>query len=777
MHETGLERPGQPEEEPARRAVGFAAPALQLAVIAEVGARIAGAGTVEGVLETACKEARWLLTVHRCTLGLLEAGGDSYTLFELDPGSGSARRLPARSVREGLAGRVMRAGEPLIVSDFAGEERPGPEDREALGDEIRSALILPLVIEGRLLGVLNLAATRPAAYANDSLAIGRLLALQVASAVRNALLVRDLDSVNVDLERRVRERTQELRAAEGKYRALVEQMPAVTYIESAATGAWTYVSPRIRDLLGLVGGEDTAELSAWAAALHPEDRERVLEARASARLRREGFALEYRLLAPDARLLWVRDEAVPVEGERHWQGVILDISERKRLEAQLARQAFLDRLTGLPNRALFMDRLEHALARSARRRGAVAVLYVDLDRFKSVNDSLGHDAGDALLLAAGQRLRGCLRPEDTAARIGGDEFTVLLESIARPADAIRVAERIGTALAEPFEASGHRIAVTASIGIALAGTSGEASAELLRAADIAMYRAKRTGKSRWEMFDPAMGQAALERVRLEADLRLAMERDELRVHYQPKVDLRTGRIAELEALVRWERPGEGLTMPAQFIGVAEETGLIVPLGRWVIRSACTRMRQLQELYPGARGYKVDINLSAGQFQDPKLVGDIASVLADTGLEPDRLEVEITESVLMDDAEATIHTLRELKGLGVGLAIDDFGTGYSSLSYLQRFPVDTLKIDRTFIRRLDSDEGTTAIVRAVVGLGKALGLKLVAEGVETEEQAAQLRALGCDLAQGYYISHPLPAEELAAVVARDAPLLPRGGHRA
>ncbi|WP_166397049.1 sensor domain-containing protein [Rubrobacter marinus] len=457
-----------------------------------------------------------------------------------------------------------------------------------------------------------------------------------------------------------------------------------------------------------------------------------------------------------------------------------DIAERKRSEEELRHQAFHDSLTGLPNRHLFLDRLQHALDRAARRRDLVAVLFLDLDNFKVVNDSLGHDAGDKLLTILAERLSACLRPEDTAARFGGDEFAVLLEDVKGTADAIEVARRIAAALRATAVVAEHEVFAEASIGITLGGAEGDSPEGLLRQADVAMYEAKRKGKANYEVFASHMDVHALERLKLEADLRRAIERGEFRVHYQPKLaldgferrpeaepPLLPPRIVGMEALVRWEHPEDGLIPPARFVPLAEETGLIVPMGRWVLEEACRRAVEWQALRPSEPPLTMSVNLSARQFEDPGLVEDVARILRETGLDPRHLTVEITESVSMKDARSAVGTLRELKSLGVCLAIDDFGTGYSSLAYLHRFPADFLKIDRSFVGGLGEGPEEKGLVPGVVGLAHTLGMKAIAEGVETAEQLARLREMGCDLAQGFYFSRPLPGEAIPALLSEYA----------
>jgi diguanylate cyclase (GGDEF)-like protein len=438
------------------------------------------------------------------------------------------------------------------------------------------------------------------------------------------------------------------------------------------------------------------------------------------------------------------------------------------MEAQAAHQSFHDPLTDLPNRALFLDRLNHALARARREEVGVAVLLLDLDRFKVVNDSLSHSVGDQLLQAVAGRLRECMRPGDTVARLGGDEFTVLLEHVDDVSDAAHVAERVIERLQTPFRLEEHEIFSNTSIGIVLSTSGEHDAAVLMRDVEVALYRAKARGKGRYEIFESSMNAQVLEQMRLEGDLRRALERGEFVLHYQPTIELSTGRIESLEALVRWVHPERGLVPPNEFIPVAEETGLIRPIGYWVLEEACRQARAWHLRYPVQTPRLISVNLSAQQLQQPEIVDDIVSILRRTGLDPSLLQLEITESVIMDDAPATIVTLRALKELGVHLAIDDFGTGYSSLSYLKRFPVDTLKVDKVFIDGLDTnDPDDTAIVQAVVTLARALGLEVTAEGIESPAQLAQLRKLGCQRGQGYYFARPLAENALVPLLAASA----------
>jgi diguanylate cyclase (GGDEF)-like protein/PAS domain S-box-containing protein len=463
------------------------------------------------------------------------------------------------------------------------------------------------------------------------------------------------------------------------------------------------------------------------------------------------------------------DDQRLAEGIAHHAAVALEraglTAELRRSQEQLKIQAFSDALTGLPNRPLFMDRLAHALALSRRRSGGVAVLFLDLDGFKLVNDSMGHAAGDELLIAIAERLSHSQRPEDTVSRFGGDEFAVLLENIASSAEALEVANRIIAEMCRPFRFRRREIVITSSIGIAFNGDSGaRARAEdLLREADIALYQAKASGKARAVVFDPSMSAQAIERLDLETSLRNAIDRGGLLVYYQPIVQLSTAKIVGAEALVRWQHPQRGLLEPDSFIPLAEETGLILPIGSWVLAQACEQARQWQSRRGDGAPLRISVNLSARQFEQPDLVEQVAAALKASGLRPECLELEITESTVIQNAEGTIAMIQALKDLGVRLAIDDFGTGYSSLSYLRRLSVDTLKIDRSFVVGLRRDHSTAAIIQAIISMAHALTIDVTAEGIETEDQLELVRILGCDFGQGYHLAKPMPGEQLSELM--------------
>ncbi len=473
---------------------------------------------------------------------------------------------------------------------------------------------------------------------------------------------------------------------------------------------------------------------------------------------------------PDGNWAWVSVTAEPhLNAEGRITEVLVtfdDVTARKTAEHELAVQTFRDRLTSLPNRALFMERLAQALLRTERRRASAGVLFLDLDRFKLVNDSLGHEAGDQLLVQVARRLKGALRPEDTVARHSGDEFVVLLEDLASVADALRVAERVALAMDTPFQVAGQEVFVSCSTGLAMAGGPEASPSELVRDAEVAMYRAKAKGERSIEVFDPSMNAQALARFQLEGELRHALERGEFLLHYQPVVSLTEGTIEGWEALVRWKHPDRGMVPPLDFISLAEETGLIVPLGKWVLEEALRQGEAWQARFPAHPPRLMNVNISARQFQQRDLVGTVTDALDLTRFQAHCLKLEITESVMMRDPQASLEAMKVFRGLDIHLVIDDFGTGYSSLSYLKRFPVDTLKVDKSFVDGLGKDAESTAIVGAVISLAKSLGMRVTAEGIETAEQLAQLRALGCDQGQGYFFSRPLPPDQAEALLAKN-----------
>lgn len=553
--------------------------------------------------------------------------------------------------------------------------------------------------------------------------------------------------------------------SEERYRLLAELSPEAILVQSDDRIA--YANPAAAKLFGastvatLIG----RSLADFVHADHRQNfraRERHLRESQQSDLKAEKFVT----LDGQIRDVEVVMASVTYDGKPATQILTRDITERRRAEEQLLHDAFHDSLTGLPNRALFIDHLKLATNHLRRRKNYLfAVLFIDLDRFKVINDSLGHIAGDKLLIATARRLESCLREGDTIARLGGDEFTILLDGIKDRGDAQRVAERVQELLAEPFDLAGRELFVTASVGIKYSGTDEEQPEDLLRDADTAMYCAKTFGKAQYQVFDAKMHTSALTNLQLESDLRRAIEREEFQVNYQPIVSLQSGRISGFEALVRWQHPERGVILPSEFVPFAEETGLILQIDRDVLRQACLQMRRWQETLPVTRRMKVSVNLSCKQFMQPMIVEQVLEILEETGLDPCSLKLEITESVMMERGDRAMAVLERLSQAGIELSLDDFGTGYSSLSYIHRFPVTTLKIDQSFIKRIGGEQNEE-IVRAVVALARNLGMEVVAEGIETVVQLDQLRALNCEKGQGYYFSNPVDVHSATKLIMKE-----------
>lgn len=557
-----------------------------------------------------------------------------------------------------------------------------------------------------------------------------------------------------------------LLASEQRFRALIRNASDVIAIVTLE-GEFRYLSSAVNRVWGFEA--ESLENTSVFGLLHPEEMSRMqTHLRLTQSNPHECVNLEIRLRPADGDWRMFEIVFTNLLFEPGIEGIVLtcrDISERKAFEEHLAYQAFHDSLTCLPNRALFIERLVHALARSVRQGTTVAVLFLDMDNFKVVNDSLGHEAGDRLLVSVANRLSACVRPGDTVARLGGDEFTVLLEDLSGADQIDGLAERICEAIHTPIFLSDREIVMSGSLGIASACGGNSTAAQLLREADTAMYQAKTSGKARSVIFSKHMNMQAMERLELEIDLRHALDNgEELRVFYQPIIALDSSALREVEALVRWQHPQRGLLLPGTFIPLAEETGLIHPLGRWVLGEACRQMHAWQKQFPDDPPLTVSVNVSAHQLQQPDLVEQVVSALKESELLPQYLKLEITESVIMQDTENIIPRLHELRNLGVRTAMDDFGTGYSSMAYLSSLPIDTLKIDRSFISKMSRSDEDVAIVRAIVTLAKTLDLRITSEGIETSEQHVQLSALGCDFGQGYFFDRPMSAESLGLLLA-------------
>ncbi|MBK8253477.1 MAG: EAL domain-containing protein [Polyangiaceae bacterium] len=547
----------------------------------------------------------------------------------------------------------------------------------------------------------------------------------------------------------------------------------------ANDGLWDYnlrtgdvfYSSRFREMMGLSGeNSESGTIDAWLARVHIDDRLRLERDLASVRSGESAQLMnEHRVMAADGTYLWVLARAASAaagDGPPYRiAGSVSDITVRKAYEDQLLRDAFHDALTGLPNRALFLDRVGRVLERAKRHKDShCAVLAVDADRFKVINESLGSHVGDRMLVALARVLSKQVGEGDTVARLGGDEFGILLEDVRSTADAIAAAERIFAALGEPLRESGHEVFAAVSIGIALASDHTDPEV-LLRNADTAMYRAKSRGRDRYELFDAAMINASKQTLHLYTELRHAINRRQFILHYQPIVSLDTGTITGLEALVRWRHPQRGMVPPGEFISIAEETGLIHALGAFVLEEACAHAKWLESRFPSLR-LDMSINLSPRQLARSELVGEVQRALHQTGLRGGALHLEITESTLMENIHSAKDRLRQLRGLGVGLLMDDFGTGYSSLSALHTFPIDTLKIDQSFVGRLEDEEKyAAAIVEAIVTVARRLGIRVIAEGIETARQLSAVREHGCHLAQGFFFSRPAPLDEVTALLER------------
>ncbi len=665
---------------------------------------------------------------------------------------------PDRAEGGGFSGAALREGRHYVVNDLFSEPRAAPWVAEARAAGVRSMATFPLMRDGRSVGLLNVYGDEVGFFADDLVALLEEMAQNISFALANMQREAEREAVQ-----------HALRESEQKFRLLASNLPEVFWTAQPRCKQPNYVSPAYQTIFGRSVQSLLQNPAAWMDAVHPADREAVATALRAARNGRLDH--ELRIVRSDGAVRWIHNRSFPVLADNGAvtliTGIAEDITERKASHELLQYMAHYDELTDLPNRNLFHDRLRQSLAqaRSANRTAAVAL--VDLDHFKRINDTLGHAAGDRLLQEVARRLRAGLRPGDTVARLSSDEFALVLCELAGSNDAVAATRALMEAVAEPIELDGHELFVTASVGVTLSPGDSEDPATLLGNADTAMHRAKKLGRNTYQFFQADMNAHAMERLSMENQLRRALERNEFVLHYQPKVDLASGQITGLEALLRWMHPEQGLVPPARFIPILEDNGMIVPVGEWVLAEACRQIKLWGEA--GLPSVPVAVNLSVRQMQHKDLDRSVKRIVSGSGVDPRLVELELTESMLMRNADEAGKILRALKQFGIRLSVDDFGTGYSSLAYLKSFPLDALKIDRSFVREITSNPDDAMITRAVISLAHSLRLKVVAEGVETAAQLALLVAYGCDEMQGFYFSRPLAADACASFMRQTPPL--------
>jgi diguanylate cyclase (GGDEF)-like protein/PAS domain S-box-containing protein len=658
---------------------------------------------------------------------------------------------PALPDGQGPAAHALRSGTNYVCNDIGGDERNRPWRERYAAMGVRAKAIYLLRRQGKVAGALHLYASQVGFFDEELTGMLEKLTANLSYA---------LDNVQREEARHAAEAA--LRESENRFRDFADAAGEYVW-ECDLDGRFTYVSSRVQSVWSYSDqeliGRDALEF------MPPGEAERVREWMAHNKRPDGSFRdLEHRVLTRNGETRWVLVNAVGMVDEHGrrtgLRGTGRDVTDRKTAEARISYLATRDPLTELPNRVLFNDRLEQGIVAARRSGQSLALMFIDLDRFKYINDSLGHQVGDLLLKEVAARMLNCIRKGDTLSRLGGDEFVVTLEGLQQAEDAAQVAAKIIKALARPFDIAGNTLNTSCSIGISIFPLDAEDDRTLMKNADTAMYHAKERGRNNYQFFSPEMNVRAVERHTLETALRLAIDRQEFVLYYQPQVDIASGRVVGMEALLRWVHPERGLLLPATFIAVAEESGLIEPIGQWALRTACQRARAWQDA--GYPPLKIAVNISPRQLLKPREFSrSLMRTLSATGLDPQFLELEMTESLLLHNADENIAVLRKLGKDGVRIAVDDFGTGYSSLAYLRQLPIDTLKIDRTFVRDIESDPEDAAIIHAVVAMGHSLGLQVTAEGVESMGQLQALQRLGCDEYQGYLFSKPLPAVEIAA----------------
>jgi diguanylate cyclase (GGDEF)-like protein/PAS domain S-box-containing protein len=747
-------------------------------ILAAVGLDLVSAGDLPAIVASAIEGAQALcvdLPSVRVSLAMIE-GSDAPPGWLRVMGSAGQRAAEMQAAIIDV-GRLVAAGHELADQHLFGTpSAPAPAGHTAAGEPAGHTAPADRTSPGE-------AADRTAAAeaaGTPAFLVGEILVtrINVDGTARGVLLVESPDPVGTDLPQAIHALATQVSLAisrmdlqsaiakrEGaeRFEAMVRSSTDMVGIVSSER-VLTYLSPSARQILGREP-DDLIGVN-LAGIVHPDDRKRVAldlkQVAAEAGSRR---VIECRLQHADGSWRHTQTQATNLLDVPAVSGIVLntrDVTEHDGLEAELRHQAFHDALTGLPNRALFSTMIDHALASAPRAKGIVAVLYCDVEGMKRVNESLGYGAGDATLKAVADRLVGCVRGHDTVARLGGNEFGILLERLTTPTDATQAIERIMSTLRQPIPLPGTQVELQPHIGIAIS-TGGEETAEDLLGNGAVAVRHARIYEGGYAMFNPEMHVDAVQRIEFEAELKTALEESQFLVYYQPTIDLTTGRLTGVEALVRWQHPRRGIVGPVEFIPLAEEIGLIVPLGKWVLREACRQVKVWQNDFPADDPIALSVNLSGRQLRHTNLIRDVADALDDSGLLPSRLILEITESVLMTDAAATLSRLFQLRSLGVRLAIDDFGTGYSSLARLRRFPVDILKIDKSFVDGVATEPTAGALVDAMIRIAKTLKLETVAEGVERSEQADRLRALQCDTGQGYLFSRPLPSDQMTSLL--------------
>ncbi len=737
------------------------------AVLSKIGQSITSSLDIDEVLRRIVEAGVKLTQAEEGFLALIDEQTERLFLraaMNIDGEKSKTMRLP---LSDTLISQVLETLKPVRTTTRSSQDAL---IKISTGFLVHSVMHVPIISRENPLGVLtmvNHSSHKP--FKEKDEALIHALAGYAAIALDNAGLYQQSQTELV-----VRKQIEEaLRESEERY-ALA--------MDGSNDGLWDwdlrtnqiYFSPRWKSMIGF-GVEDFDQSpQSWFTRVHPDDVGKLRSDLQSHLDRKtEHFENEHRLLHKNGSYRWIlsRGQAVWDLDDRAHRiaGSITDITDRKYAEQKLLHYAFYDKLTGLPNRALFLDHLGLTIERAKRRNNyEFAVLFMDLDQFKDVNDSLGHLMGDELLIAVGQLIQKRMRSTDTVARFGGDEFVILLDDIRQQENALQIADWIHTALSMPFYIYQHEVYITASIGIVLNDTQYDRPEDILRDADIAMYSAKTRGKARYEVFNPKMRTLVIERLELATDLRRAIENQELEVHYQVMVSLETGKLLGVEALVRWQHPQRGMLEPNDFIPLAEETGLIISIDRWVMREACRQLHAWQKEFPVFKDIFINVNISGKHLGQSDFISTIQDTLAETGVSPENLTLDITESVIVENRDTAIDLCTQLKGMGVHVQIDDFGIGYSSLSYISGFPINALKIDRRFISAMNEDNSETSIVQAIIMLAKRLGVSVIAEGIETPGQFNQLKNVGCEYGQGYYISKPLNSSDAKQFLLKSIP---------